>query len=74
MNGSAETMGSAGPKPVWPSRPPTAAKHDAKSHGFPPQGETSQRTQKQELQAADIGKIIGASRATVYRYLTLEPG
>ena len=29
---------------------------------------------KQGLKPADIGKIIGASRATVYRYLTMEPG
>ncbi|WP_207343961.1 recombinase family protein [Arthrobacter sp. E3] len=26
------------------------------------------------LKPADIGKIIGASRATVYRYLAMEPG
>jgi hypothetical protein len=25
------------------------------------------------LKPADIGKIIGASRATVYRYLSMEP-
>ncbi|MBG0741723.1 recombinase family protein [Paeniglutamicibacter antarcticus] len=29
---------------------------------------------KQGLKPADIGKIIGTSRATVYRYLTMEPG
>ena len=28
----------------------------------------------QGLKPADIGKIIGTSRATVYRYLTMEPG
>lgn len=28
---------------------------------------------KQGLKPADIGKIIGTSRATVYRYLSLEP-
>jgi len=27
----------------------------------------------QGLKPADIGKIIGVSRATVYRYLTMEP-
>ncbi|WP_434612678.1 recombinase family protein [Arthrobacter sp. A5] len=28
----------------------------------------------QGLKPADIGKIIGASRATIYRYLSMEPG
>lgn len=28
----------------------------------------------QGLKPADIGKIIGASRATVYRYLSMDPG
>lgn len=39
-----------------------------------PHVKQAHKLKDQGLKPADIGKIIGASRATVYRYLTIEPG
>jgi DNA invertase Pin-like site-specific DNA recombinase len=48
----------AGRREVSANHPNVKRAHDLKTQGLKP---------------ADIGKIIGASRATIYRYLSMEP-
>ena len=61
-----------GPKPGWPLRPPRTEGRAARGHRHPREGKRAHELKTKGLKPADIGKIIGASRATVYRYLSLE--